>query len=203
MNQKARSGNYTDEMQTPSRKSDLDLVRQIAVREEDAVEELYHRYHLPIFNYFLRMTQDAGSAEDLLQEVFMGVWEGAGRFQARASVKTWMFRIAHFQFASWLRNHKTLPDSQPTESFETLADLEDSLESLVFQQWNFSHIQKAMTQLSSNHREVIEFTFTYGLSYTEIAHILDSPVGTIKSRLHKALRQLNGILTAKGIVSKD
>jgi RNA polymerase sigma-70 factor, ECF subfamily len=204
MNQNAHLNDYTGEIRIPPQKSDLDLVRKIAVGEEGALEELYHRYHLIVFNYLVRTTQDTTSAEDLLQEVFIGVWEGAARFEGRASVKTWLFRIAHFQTATWLRRQIKLPENQSTESCESLANPEKpSLESEVFQRLNFSHIQRAIGQLSPNQREVIEFSFIHGLSHNEIANILVCPVGTVKSRLHNALRQLNGILIAQGIVTQE
>jgi len=203
MNHKAHLSDYTGDRQPPE-SSDLNLIQQIAATDEKALEALYYRYSQQIFNYLLRMTQDAPTAEDLLQEVFIGVWEGAARFEGRSSVKTWIFRIAHFQASAWLRSHFKRSETQSTEASESLADQgEPSLENLVFQRWNFAHIQKAMCQLSSNQREVIELSFISELSHNEIALVLVCPVGTVKSRLHKALHQLNGILIAQGIINQE
>lgn len=202
MNQKTHLSNYISDMEMSSSPSDLELIRQIAVKDKNALEELYQRYHLSVFNFLLRTTQETSSGEDLLQDVFLSVWEGAARFEGRSSVKTWLFRIAHFKAAEWLRNKKIHVEDYLDEANEALPEQEaPSVESLVFLQWNFSHIQQAMKQLSHHHGEVIELTFTYGLKATEIAQILDCPVGTVKSRLHIALRQLNAILISKGIIS--
>ncbi len=200
MNQKTHFSYYISNMNTSSSPSDTELIHQIAAKNKSALEELYHRYHLALFNYLLQTTQESASGEDLLQEIFLGVWEGASRFEGRSSVKTWLFRIAHFKSAEWLRNKKNHPENRTEDAFETLPEqIEPSLESLAFLKWNFTHIQTAIKQLSNTHREVIEFTFVHSLTVSEIAQILDCPIGTVKSRLHMALRQLNRILSAKGI----
>jgi RNA polymerase sigma-70 factor (ECF subfamily) len=200
MNQETLLSNYLGNLNPPVLPSDLDLVHQIAQRDPNALEELYQRYHLGLFKFLLRTTQEQSNGEDLLQDLFLGVWEGAARFEGRSSVKTWLFRMAHFKAAEWLRNGKVQAKNQEVESFESLPDKgETSLESLVFQHWNFSQIQNAMKQLSPNHCEVIEYMFLHGLTTAETAQIMGCPVGTVKSRLHVALHQLNGILSSKGI----
>lgn len=201
MNPIARPSNYAHKMQAISSLSDLELIHQISAKDQAALEELYKRYHLPIFNFFLRTTQDHASGEDLLQEFFINVWQGAGKFEARSSVKTWLFRMAHFMSAGWLRNNKKFINEYDTDAFEFLASSEDtSLENLAFAHWNYAQIQKAIQQLTPPQREIIELTFTHELTHLEVAYILNCPVGTVKSRLHTALHQLNRILTAKGII---
>lgn len=201
MNLKPKVINYIHTMSTSDVQTDLELIRQIASKDQTALEELYQRYHLSLYNFFMRTTQDHASGEDLLQELFISVWEGAARFEARSSVKTWLFRIAHFMSAGWLRNHqKTHFEQSDPENLEAYVDPDSSsLENQVFLNWNYSQIHTAMNELSSVHREIIELTFLYELSQAEIAYILSCPVGTVKSRLHMALRQLNRILKAKGI----
>lgn len=201
MNPKVHVGDYIHKMKASPSPSDLELIRQIAAKDQDALEELYHRYRSIMYNYFLRTTHDPASGEDLLQEFFLGVWEGAAKFEGRASVKTWLFRIAYFMAAGWLRNKKIHLENDDNASFELLAEDESlTLENLVFLKWNLSQIHKAMEQLTPHHREIIEFSFAQGLSHAEIAYIIDCPIGTVKSRLHTALRQLSGILSAKGIL---
>lgn len=201
MNPMAQLSNYTHEMQAISSLSDLELIRQIAEKDQTALEELYKRYHLTIYNFFLRTTQDHASGEDLLQEFFINVWQGAGKFEARSSVKTWLFRMAHFMSAGWLRNKKKYIYDYDADTFEFRSSSDDaSLENLAFANWNYAQIQKAIQQLTPAQREIIELTFTHELSHLEVAYILNCPVGTVKSRLHTALHQLNRILTAKGII---
>ncbi|NUM48132.1 MAG: sigma-70 family RNA polymerase sigma factor [Anaerolineales bacterium] len=200
MNPKAQTSNYVNNMKATSSPSDLDLIRQIAVKDQGALEELYQRYHRHLFRFFMRTTHEQTSGEDLLQEFFINVWEGAARFEGRSSVKTWMFRMAYFMAAGWVRNNKVHFEDVENDSFELLMDQDEpSLESQVFTKWNYSQIQNAIEELSPNHREIVDLSFFYGLTHIEIAHVLACPVGTVKSRLHSALRQLNRILCAKGI----
>lgn len=202
MNPKIEVSNYIHTMSNSDSPTDLELIHQIAARNQTALEELYHRYHLLLYNFFLRTTHDRASGEDLLQELFISVWDGAGKFEGRASVKTWLFRIAHFMSAGWVRHQKKFIEELDEESFETLLDQsQPSLEHQAFLSWNYAQIQAAMKELTPPHREIIEFTFVYELSHGEISYILSCPVGTVKSRLHMALRQLNRLLQAKGILT--
>ena len=203
MNQKARFSDYLSSRQASSKDSDLKLFQKIVAKNEKALEEFYLRYCLSLYTYVLRMIHDPHAAEDILQEVFIGVWTGSGKFQGRAQVKTWLFRIAHYQTATWLRNQKRYTGERD-DAIENLEDQENETpETLAFDAWNFSQIQKALCELSADHREAIELSFTHGFSNAEIAIILDCPVGTVKSRLHNALRNLNGILTTQEIINKD
>ena len=203
MNQRARFSDYLNSRQASSTDSDLKLVQKIVAENEKALEELYLRYGLMLYNYVLRMINDLNAAEDILQEVFIGVWTGSGKFQGRAQVKTWLFRIAHYQTATWLRDQKRYPGERD-DAIESLKDQENETpETLAFDAWNFSQILKALCKLSADHCEVIELSFTHGFSNAEIATILGCPVGTVKSRLHNALHNLNGILATQEIINKD
>jgi RNA polymerase sigma-70 factor (ECF subfamily) len=200
MNLSGNLSNYVNESSQFSEESDSNLIHYIASQKEDALEELYHRYSNPIFNYIVRLVHERNIAEDILQEVFLGVWNGAGRFEGRAMVKTWLFRIAHFQTAYWLRSQKNVLLNRSEELSELIYDdKEKSPETQAFDAWQFTHIHTALNELSESHREVIELSFANGFSNAEIANIMNCPIGTVKSRLHNALRQLNGILLARGL----
>ncbi len=171
---------------------DLDLLRKTAEGDSDAFGTLYDRYSSPVYNYILRLVHEPGPAEELLQEVFLAVWTGAQRFNARASVKTWVFRIAHHQAVSWLRrNHKhnalqpipdATPDDDPTPEERSIAS------------WQVEQVTLALNRLSDVHRAVIELTYVHNFSQKEVARIMGCPVGTVKSRLNHALKHLNALL---------
>ncbi|GAB4580752.1 MAG: sigma-70 family RNA polymerase sigma factor [Anaerolineales bacterium] len=203
MNPNSQASNYLFDMKVSPPLSDLELIRQIAAEDTNALEELYQRYHKTLFNFFLRTTHESASSEDLLQELFFAVWEGAAKFEGRASVKTWLLRIAHYMAAGWIRNTQkefediNTFDIDTSEIFPEQDEL--SLESQAFLKLTYAQIQKAIEQLTPRQREIIEFSFSYGLSHSEISYILDCPVGTVKSRLHTAIRQLQRIISAKGI----
>lgn len=189
---------YQDEsMGRPSSSlTDPQLLKGTARRDEGAFEELYHRYSGPIYNYLLRLIHEEDVAEELLQEVFVAVWQGAGRFRGRAKVSTWLFRIAHHRAVDWLRKRRP---SSLEEAVRVPAD--DSPEEDAFGAWRTDQLQAALAQLSPEHRAVLELTFFQNLSYREVAQVTGCPVGTVKSRVSYAKRHLNGVLKRMGLRS--
>ena len=86
--------------------TDIELIQKIAAGDEAAFSELYSRYNQPVYNFILRLLHQTPAAEDLLQDVFLAVWQGASQFRGKSTVKTWVFRIAYYQAISWLRKNK-------------------------------------------------------------------------------------------------
>ena len=199
LNQQAASSDFINKTLKTDNASDLGLIHQIVLKDENALEKLYQRYQIPLYNYLIRIVNDHFAAEDVLQEVFVAVWEGAGRFQARASVKTWVFRIAHFKAVSWIRSNYKFQQTNAIDDLEQLESEQELPEPQALHAWEVAHIHQAMDQLSSIHREVVELFFANGFSYQEIAEIADCPVGTVKSRMNKAIRVLSGFLKFTGI----
>jgi len=176
--------------------TDLDLIDAIADHDERSFDVLYHRYNVSLYNYILRLIHRPHVAEEILQEVFLAVWEGAGRFKGRAKVKTWLFRIAHYQAVSWLRRKREvltddgeLPDRP----------VPPRTESQVIASWQTDTVRTALDKLSPEHRAVLELAFFHEMSYAEIAEVLECPVGTVKSRMSYARRNLTGHLKAQGV----
>jgi RNA polymerase sigma-70 factor (ECF subfamily) len=174
---------------------DQHLLRQIAGGDEQALAELYQRYGKPLYNYLLRLVHESTVAEDLLQEVLVAVWQGAHRFQGRAKVTTWLYRIAHNQAVSWLRQTQKEPGQ--TELGE-LASGHDLVEQAM-ENWRATQLRRALDELSPRHRAVLELTFFHGFSYAEVAEIVGCPVGTVKSRMSHARRYLSEALQNMGV----
>jgi RNA polymerase sigma-70 factor (ECF subfamily) len=175
----------------PRPPADVDLLRQAAAGDEAAFAELYDLYAPPVYNYLLRLVNEPSVAEEILQEVFLAMWRGARRFRAEAKVKTWLLRIAHHQAVSWLRRKRTVlwPDD------ELEGDAAASIEEDLARHWQIDQVRGALARLSPKHRAVIELTFVHGLSYLEIAQVMNCPIGTVKSRMSYALRRLNDLLS--------
>ncbi len=176
--------------------SDQQLIESVAQGDELAFVELYSRYKVSLYNYLLRLLNDRSSAEDILQEVFVAIWKGAGRFRSQSSVKTWLFRIAHNQAMSWHRKQK--PVIEHKEEIIQVGQ-EGDPEKDFLKSWKADQLQEALSKLSPNHRAVVELSFVHDLTYNEIAQIMDCPVGTIKSRMSYALKHLDGVLKRRGI----
>ncbi len=182
--------------------TDEELISKVSAKDEDAFKELYSRYNLSIFNYLLRLVKQATSAEDLLQEAFLAIWQGADKFRGQSSVKTWVFRIAHHKAISWLRKHGGVQQIPHDIDELSLFSQEISPEEALIQNGQIAQIQKALEQLSSNHRSTVELAFVYGFSYNEIAEIMRCPLGTVKSRMNYALKYINSDLTASALAQK-
>jgi RNA polymerase sigma-70 factor (ECF subfamily) len=180
------------------RVSDWALIQQIAARDEDAFSELYARYSTAIYTYLIHMIYDRVVAEDLLQDVFISVWKAAGGFRGQSSVKTWIYRIAHHQTVSWLRKHRRAVEQSLSEMRGQAGDPE-----AIFEQGaKRKALSEALSKLSMDHREVIELAFYHELSYREIADVLKCPVGTVKSRMSYAKRQITRFLDQSDIVER-
>lgn len=195
LNQDTASVDYIDKPVQAPHVSDSDLLRSVAGGDESALAELYQRYHVDIYNYLLRLIHDRRVAEDLLQEVFVAVWQGAARFRGRSSVKNWVFRIAHNQAVNWLRRLSRLPLESDLKDLGSDFDVE----SLSLRHWRAKQVHEALDELTPNHRAVVELAFVHGLSYAEIAEVVGCPLGTVKSRMSYALRYLGGLLRGQGL----
>ena len=171
--------------------ADFDLLRQVAAGDEAAFAELYDLYGPPVYNYLLRLVNEPPIAEEILQDVFLAMWRGAHAFRAEAKVKTWLLRIAHHQAVSWLRRKRAVLWPDDELEWEAVESIEEDLA----RSWQIDQLRGALVRLSPKHRAVIELTFVHGLSYTEIAQVMNCPIGTVKSRMSYALRHMNELLT--------
>ena len=199
MNQTTFSSDYISKAAEQfSSTTEEQLLRAIAGGDERAFTELYRRYSQSLYNYLLRLMHDPAGAEDVLQEVFLAIWQGASGYRGSASVKTWVYRISHHRAVSWIRQHRRMAayddDAEPSGD----AGPED----VTVGAWQHDDIRWALRRLSPKHRAVLELVFEQSLSYIEIAHVLNIPLGTIKSRMSYALRALNGLLKGKRMLDK-
>lgn len=180
---------------SPAASSDADetdkrLIAAIAQGDERAFAELYQIHSPEVFNYLVRLIHDRNLAEDLLQETFVAVWRGAEAFKRRSQVRTWLFRIAHNRAVSWLRRHRP----QSLQEDLDMADEAPSPEALSLLNWRNEALLAALDALSPNHRAVVELAFAHDLAYSDIAQIMQCPVGTVKSRMSYALQHLQRLL---------
>ena len=128
--------------------TDLVLMKKIAIGDEVAFSELYSRYNLPLYNFILRLNGQKDAAEDVLQEVFIAVWQGSNRFQSKSTVKTWLFRIAYHKSISWLRKDKKLHLSLNIDELSIFSD-KPSPEGSLIEHWQETQIDKGASATRS------------------------------------------------------
>jgi len=183
------------------------LLRRVAAEDRKAFEALYQTYYRRLFAYLLKVTRRAELVEELVNDVMFAVWTGAGRFDGRSRVSTWIFGIAyHKALKALARNASPLngPARQAPEEDgrePELAAPGDEPESLITRRELATTLGKALGSLSPEQRAVVELTYYYELSYQEISDIVGCPVNTVKTRMFHARRRLKELLPRFGVSS--
>ena len=171
--------------------SDEVLVRRVAADgDQDALSQLFDRYQAQMYGLAMRITNDAGMAQDAVQEAFLGVWRNAARYvESRASVRTWMLSITHHRSIDLIRRRRSnvpLPEGEVTDDALTTSDVWPE----VARAADADAVRAAITRLSAEQRMAIELAYFEGLTQAEIAVRVGAPLGTIKSRVRLGLLQL-------------
>ncbi len=156
------------------------LLRRMAQGDTQALHGLVERYADALFALAYSLTGNAADAEDLVQETFLAALRGLRGFQGRSTVKTWLYRILVRQVA----RHHRLRYRKPTVSLDNAAEptATNALEANDIQ----LDLAAVLQNLSPEHQQVVVLRELQGLSYAEIADVLDIPQGTVESRLYRA-----------------
>ncbi len=161
----------------------------------EPLEELYDRYARRVFGLGLRLLDDPGLAEDLVQETFVRLWRSAHRFDpAKGSVRTFLFTLARRAAVDLWRRGRG--NSSPLGPGPEQAAGEDAFEELLLG----LDVRAALDELSVKHREVLELHYDCGLTQQQISDLLTIPLGTVKTRTYHALRALKEQLTDRGLL---
>jgi RNA polymerase sigma-70 factor (ECF subfamily) len=178
---------------------ELQLLRQVAAREPQAFDTLYHRY-APALRRFLRhRLPHPDLLEDVCHEVLLVAWQQAERFQAKSRLSTWICGIArHRAQKAWRRVVRQDATTRPVSpTGDTAADPEG----LLLHQEQQQLLARAVAQLPPDLRVVVEAAYYQAASYEAIARRLGCPVGTVQTRLVRARRRLRAALVRAGQVS--
>ena len=170
--------------------TDDELIRQVAQGHEGAAQALYRRYAPPVFTLALQMLNSREEAEEVLQDTFLKLYRKAPDYEAeRASVKTFIYAIARSQALSNLRSRRRTPATSPydvaTAEFAA-PEQPDPLTGMM--------VRDALAQLSVQERTLLEASFYEGVSHEQLATRHGLPLGTLKSKLRRALLKLHTLL---------
>jgi len=181
--------------------ADLALVQRAQANDRAAFNEIVLRYKNKVYNYIFRMVHSALDAEDLTQETFVRAYLSIRSFQSRASLNTWLFRIATNLCIDYSRKTKKLQGMTTSLSHENddsdeaerdIPDVAYDPQRLLLNKELGKHLDRALRELPDKLRTVVLLYDIEGLPYDEIANIVGCPLGTVKSRLfnaRSALRQ--------------
>lgn len=176
---------------------DHELVDRVLAGDREAFSHLLRRHQRAIFNFMYRMSGERGTAEDLVQEIFLKAYIALPHFRKEAAFSTWLFRIAHNHCLNALKERRrevpldahTKGPSNP-HRFAEVQDPALSVTERLEQRELQAVIQEKLEELSPDHRAVIVLRDIQGLSYDEIASALAIEGGTVRSRLHRARAEL-------------
>ncbi|MFP5287783.1 MAG: sigma-70 family RNA polymerase sigma factor [Thermoanaerobaculia bacterium] len=176
--------------------NDFALLRQVMERQPEALAELYDRYSSTLLALARRVLGSLEDSEEVLQEVFVHVWNNADRYDAaRSSVSTWLVLITRSRAIDRLRNRKvverTHESAQQTEPAEHASP--EGPEA-VFIHERRERVGRELANLPPEQRQILEMAFYEGLSQSEIAARADLPLGTVKTRTLLAMKKLRSAL---------
>jgi RNA polymerase sigma-70 factor (ECF subfamily) len=176
---------------------DPDLVRRLANGDEAALEALYDRYGRPCFALARRILDDAQLAEDVVQQVFLALWQGAGYDPSRGAVSTWLLSVTHHKAVDAVRRESTrrrrLAGEQVLlEAAATGPGPDDAAWAAL----RAERTREGLRGLPAEQREVLLLAYYGGYTQREIAEMTGLPLGTVKSRTLTAMRKLRDVLGA-------
>lgn len=176
---------------------DVRIMERIRDDDREAVVELVGRYQNELVGFFYHQCWDQLIAEELAQDVFVNVYRSRARYQPTAKVRTYLYRIAHNLWIDHIRRHRHHQVSLDAEVGESALRLVDVLKAPTEAEHDSgeddrvrTRIQQAVAALPEGQREVFVLANNHGMKYQDIAQVLSIPEGTVKSRMHAAVRFL-------------
>ena len=157
-----------------------------------AFEALFQQYKGLVLKTAMLIINNLEEAEDILQEVFMNIWESRSNFDsAKGKFTTWLYRITINQSISRYRKKQPVAISLEETNYNPTSMYSKYLPAKSLEiNWEYERLMKAVNLLDDRHRIVLILRYFNDLPYNEIAKVLDIPVGTVKSRIYNVLKSL-------------
>jgi RNA polymerase sigma-70 factor, ECF subfamily len=185
--------------------TDPDLIALARKGSEKAYRELLGRYQRPVFSLVYRMVRDREQAEDIAQETFVKVFNHLGSYNPKYKFSSWIFKIASNLAIDHLRkkepetisldgSRNAVTDEQMEATRITVASRDENPEEFLEARELGAEIEQAIGQLRAEYRTAILLRHVEGRPYEEIAEIMDVPLGTVKTYIHRARTELRGTL---------
>lgn len=167
---------------------DEQLIQKVKNGDLDSLAPLFEKYHVRLYNFFLRLTQNKDISKDLTQNVFRRIISYRESYDSQWKFRSWMYQIARNVHLKHYQENKLIkPDFHEMEKLET--DSKSALEEMGLEEKK-STLYEALNQLSPEQREIIELSRFQGLKYQEISEITGNSVTAIKVKVHRAINKL-------------
>jgi RNA polymerase sigma-70 factor, ECF subfamily len=172
--------------------ADEDVMQLVRRGDPRAFEVIYERHSAAAFSLAYRMMGTRAGAEDVMQDAFLSAWRSGERYdRARGSVRTWVLGIVHHRAIDALRR-ATVHDRRRAgdEGIEERFEARERTDAEAARREEASVVRAAMGALPADQCQVIELAYFGGFTHTEIAEMLDAPVGTVKGRMRLGLKKM-------------
>ncbi len=190
---------------TDTDRTDQELVRLCLKGQERAAHELVSRYQRPVFSFIYRMIRDRELAEDLAQDTFIRAFDNLRKYDPAYKFSSWLFKVGHNLTVDHIRRRELdtvsihgAPDAVTTDQQEaTSVTLESEFEQpdeLLEARELGSSIEEAIDRLRPEYRTAVMLRHVEGYSYDEIAEVMEIPLGTVKTYIHRARAELQDML---------
>jgi RNA polymerase sigma-70 factor (ECF subfamily) len=176
--------------------ADEDLMQLVRRGDSAAFEVIYERHATAAFSLAYRVVGTRNAAEDVVQEAFLSLWRSGARYdRARGSVRTWVLGIVHNRAIDALR--RSLPHDRrraSDEGIEERFEARERTDAEAARNDEAREVQAALRTLPDEQCRVIELAYFGGFSHSEIAEMLETPIGTVKGRMRLGLEKMRGQL---------
>ncbi len=177
---------------------DQTLLQLIAQTHENALSELYDRYGRLVFSMALNIVGDSALAEEITQDVYLRIWNKAATYDpVQGKVTTWITSITRYRAIDVLRRLSVRPEgNRPAWADEEGFDLPDptDIEEAAALAQRKQLVRRAVKTLPPDQQTALSLAFFQGYSHSEIAEILNEPLGTVKTRIRLAMQKLRQLL---------
>lgn len=178
-----------------------ELMRRIKAKDAEALEELYDLYNRLLFGMIISIVKKREEAEDVLQEVFVKIWERASTFKEdRGNVYSWIVTLTRNKAIDRIRSkgYKTQKKAshlvdEPDSNFTLEGDHYDPLETTIFSD-RAELVQEALGEIPESQSKVLKIAYYQGMTQSEISDHLEIPLGTVKTRMRQGMIKLKDIL---------
>lgn len=176
--------------------ADEDVMQLVRRADARAFEVIYERHSAAAFSLAYRMMGTRAGAEDVTQDAFLSLWRSGARYdRARGSVRTWVLGIVHHRAIDALRR-ATVHDKRRAsdEGIEERFEARERTDIEAARREEAGTVRGALSSLPADQSQVIELAYFGGFTHTEIADMLDTPVGTVKGRMRLGLKKMKAQL---------
>jgi RNA polymerase sigma-70 factor, ECF subfamily len=171
---------------------DQRLLSDLRAGRREACAELIRAHYQAVYRFLVHLTRDVHQAEDLTQETFAAAWDRIATFQGRAALGTWLHRIAYTKFIDAHRSERRAAGMRERRCGPSVVTV-DPLDAVTAND-EAQSLYRALHELDAADRTVIVLHYSQGLSYREMAAVLEEPSGTVKWRTSEALKHLRALL---------